>query len=138
MNAKPSTVHIRVDDDIKDQATQALASVGISMSNAVRLFLRRLVVDKDFLLELKQSKSETREAKEDSDQKLTKRKGRLSDVSARQLAFDTFETEAESSKWLRTPHPLLSSQTPLEALKTPSGARRVEEILLSIKYCGVV
>jgi DNA-damage-inducible protein J len=38
VSAKTSTIHIRVDDDIKYQATQALASVGLSMSDAVHLF----------------------------------------------------------------------------------------------------
>jgi addiction module RelB/DinJ family antitoxin len=45
MAAKKSMCHIRVDDDLKVQATQALAAMGLSMSDAVRLFLRRVVVD---------------------------------------------------------------------------------------------
>ena len=38
-------VLIRVDDDIKDQATQALSAMGMSVSDAVRLFLRRVVME---------------------------------------------------------------------------------------------
>ncbi len=48
MSAQTSMLHIRVDDDIKDQATQALSAMGLSMSDAVRLFLRRVVVDQAF------------------------------------------------------------------------------------------
>ena len=44
---------IRVSDDIKEQTIAALATMGLSVSDAVRLFLRRLVVDQAFPLELK-------------------------------------------------------------------------------------
>lgn len=45
MSAQTSMLHIRVDDEIKDQATHALISMGLSRSDAVRLFLRRVIVD---------------------------------------------------------------------------------------------
>jgi addiction module RelB/DinJ family antitoxin len=53
MPAQTSMLHIRVDDDIKEQATAALTTMGLSVSDAVRLFLRRVVVDQAFPLELK-------------------------------------------------------------------------------------
>jgi len=40
MTAQTSMLHIRVDDDIKEQATEALSAMGLTMSEAVRLFLR--------------------------------------------------------------------------------------------------
>ena len=43
MATHTSMLHIRVDDDIKEQATEALTAMGLSMSDAVRLFLRRVV-----------------------------------------------------------------------------------------------
>lgn len=55
-----------------------------------------------------------------------------------QMAADTFEAEAEASQWLRKPHPMLDGETPLEAAKTSYGAQRVKDILLAIKYGGVV
>lgn len=55
-----------------------------------------------------------------------------------QMAADTFETEAESSGWLRKPHPMLDGETPLECAKSSYGAQRVKDILLAIKYGGVV
>jgi len=61
-----SMLHIRVDDDIKVQATQALTSMGMSVSDAVRLFLRRVVLDQSFPLELKVPNAETRAAMEES------------------------------------------------------------------------
>ena len=55
-----------------------------------------------------------------------------------QIAADTFETEAESSGWLRKPHPMLDGETPLECAKSSYGAQRVKDILLAIKYGGVL
>lgn len=66
MAAKNSMLHIRMDDDLKEQATQALAAMGLSMSDAVRLFLRRVVVEQAFPLELKVPNAETRAAMEES------------------------------------------------------------------------
>jgi DNA-damage-inducible protein J len=59
-------LHIRVDDDIKEQATVALAAMGLSMSDAVRLFLRRVVIDQAFPLELKVPNAQTQAAMEES------------------------------------------------------------------------
>jgi DNA-damage-inducible protein J len=66
MAAKTSMLHIRVDDDLKEQATQVLAAMELTVSDAVRLFLRRVVVDQAFPLELKVPNAETRAAIEES------------------------------------------------------------------------
>ena len=55
-----------------------------------------------------------------------------------QMAADTFETEDESAAWLRRPHPMLDGDSPLELAKTSYGAQRVKDMLLAIKYGGVV
>ena len=51
--AHSSMLHIRVDDDTKVQATQALEAMGLSVSDAVRILLKRVVNDQAFPLELK-------------------------------------------------------------------------------------
>ena len=66
MAAQTSMLHIRVDDDIKEQATAALTTMGLSVSDAVRLFLRRVVVDQAFPLELKVPNAKTQAAMEES------------------------------------------------------------------------
>jgi DNA-damage-inducible protein J len=66
MTAQTSMLHIRVDDDIKEQATAALTTMGLSVSDAVRLFLRRVVVDQAFPLELKVPNAETQAAMKES------------------------------------------------------------------------
>lgn len=55
-----------------------------------------------------------------------------------QMAADTFETEDEASAWLRRPHPMLEGDSPLELAKTSFGAQRVKDILIAIRYGGVV
>lgn len=82
MGAQTSMLHIRVDDDIKEQATQALTAMGLSMSDAVRLFLRRVVVDQAFPLELKVPNAETQAAIAESRSMMTKRKARFADAEA--------------------------------------------------------
>jgi DNA-damage-inducible protein J len=66
MPAKTSMLHIQVDEDLKEQATQALAAMGLTVSDAVQLFLRRVVVEQAFPLELKVPNAETRAAMEES------------------------------------------------------------------------
>ncbi len=62
MAMRSSMLHVRVDDETKEQATTALKAMGLSVSDAVRLFLRRVVNDQTFPLELKVPNAETRSA----------------------------------------------------------------------------
>ena len=81
-------LHVRVDDETKLQATQALASMGLSMSDAVRLFLRRVVVEQAFPLELKVPNVETRAAMKESRAMMASRRPRFASASA---LFDDLE-----------------------------------------------
>ncbi|MCD8119099.1 MAG: type II toxin-antitoxin system RelB/DinJ family antitoxin [Lachnospiraceae bacterium] len=51
--AKTSNVFTRVEPDIKEQAEQVLAELGISMSNAVNMFLRQVVLQRGIPFEMK-------------------------------------------------------------------------------------
>jgi DNA-damage-inducible protein J len=82
MAAQTSMLHIRVDDDVKEQAVEALTSMGLSVSDAVRLFLRRVVVEQAFPLELKVPNAETRAAMEESRRMMAKRKARFASAEA--------------------------------------------------------
>ncbi len=77
MPTHTSMLHIRVDDDIKEQATQALTVMGLSVSDAVRLFLRRVIVEQAFPLELKVPNAETLAAMEESRAMMSKRRARF-------------------------------------------------------------
>lgn len=86
MTPHTSMLHIRVDDDTKEQATQALTAMGLSMSDAVRLFLRRVVIDQAFPLELKVPNAETRAAMEESRAMMAARRARF--ATANELFAD--------------------------------------------------
>ena len=60
--AQSSMLHVRVDDEIKAQAGEALAAMGLSLSDAVRILLKRVVNDQAFPLELKVPNAKTRAA----------------------------------------------------------------------------
>jgi DNA-damage-inducible protein J len=93
MTAQTSMLHVRVDEDIKEQATLALTAMGLSVSDAVRLFLRRVVIDQAFPLELKVPNAETREAMQESRAMMAKHRTRF--ASADELFADL---EKNSSK----------------------------------------
>ena len=61
-----TTLHVRVENEIKAQASEALASMGLSVSDAVRILLKRVVKDQAFPLELKLPNAQTRAAMEEA------------------------------------------------------------------------
>lgn len=61
-----SMIHVRIDDDVKSQASDALAAMGLSVSDAVRIFLKRVVNDQAFPLELKVPNAATRAAMQEA------------------------------------------------------------------------
>ncbi|WP_293932131.1 type II toxin-antitoxin system RelB/DinJ family antitoxin [Iodobacter sp.] len=93
MTAHTSMLHVRIDDATKAQATQTLAALGLSMSDAVRLFLHRVVVDQAFPLELKVPNAETQAAMNESRAMMAARRSRF--ATAEELFNDL---EKNSSK----------------------------------------
>ena len=57
--ATTTMVHVRVDEQVKAQATETLAAMGLSVSDAVRVFLMRVVADKQMPFALKVPNAET-------------------------------------------------------------------------------
>lgn len=88
MTTHTSMLHVRVDDETKEQATATLAAMGLSVSDAVRLFLRRVVVEQAFPLELKVPNMDTRAAMEDSRAMMATRRARFTSAEA---LFDDIE-----------------------------------------------
>lgn len=66
--ATTTMVHVRVDEQIKAQATETLAAMGLSVSDAVRVFLMRVVADKQMPFALKVPNTETRAAMVEADE----------------------------------------------------------------------
>ncbi|KYC29285.1 DNA-damage-inducible protein J [Sterolibacterium denitrificans] len=58
-------VRARIDSETKDKATAALQAMGLSVSDALRILLRRVAADQAFPLELKVPNAETRAAIEE-------------------------------------------------------------------------
>ena len=82
MASSSSMLHVRLDDDLKAQATEALAAIGLSTSDAVRLLFHRIVADQAFPLELKVPNAETRAAMEESRAIMAERRARFSDAQS--------------------------------------------------------
>ena len=66
--ATTTMVHVRVDEQIKAQATETLAAMGLSVSDAVRVFLMRVVADQQMPFALKVPNGETRAAMAEADE----------------------------------------------------------------------
>ena len=75
-----SMLHIRIDSDIKAQATLALESMGLTVSDAVRLLLKRIINDQAFPLELKVPNAATRTAMVEAEEIIAHNSARFVDT----------------------------------------------------------
>lgn len=75
MTASTTMIHVRVNEQIKVQATETLVSMGLSVSDPVRVFLTRAVADQQLPFTLKAPNSETRSAMSKADEILSNRNG---------------------------------------------------------------
>jgi DNA-damage-inducible protein J len=75
--AATTMVHIRLDENIKAQATETLAAMGLSVSDAVRVFLMRVVAEKQLPFALKVPNAETRAAMQEADATVRTRRARF-------------------------------------------------------------
>ena len=66
MPAATSMLHVRIDDELKRDATAALSAIGLSASDAVRMLFKRIVAEQAFPLELKVPNAATRAAMEEA------------------------------------------------------------------------
>ena len=77
-----SMLHVRLDDDLKAQATEALSAMGLTTTEAVRLLFHRIVAEQAFPIELKVPNAETRAAMEEARRTLAAGKLRYRDADA--------------------------------------------------------
>lgn len=80
--AHSTMLHVRVDDRLKTQASEALAAMGLSVSDAVRILLKRVVDDQAFPLELKVPNAQTRAAIEEARAMMKARASRFESADA--------------------------------------------------------
>lgn len=90
MPSDSTMLHVRIDGRLKEQATAALAAMGLSASDAVRLLFHRIVADQAFPLELKVPNAETRAAMEEADEIV--RSGRFRFANADELFTELEKT----------------------------------------------
>ena len=91
--AATSMVHVRVDEQLKAQAAETLAAMGLSISDAVRVLLMRVVAEKQMPFALKVPNAETRVAMTEADEIARTNRARFS--TAAELIDDL---EKNSSK----------------------------------------
>lgn len=88
--AHTTMLHVRVDEDIKNQASEALSAMGLTVSDAVRILLKRVVSDQAFPLELKVPNADTRNAMEEARALMQARAARFDSTDA---LFDDLEKD---------------------------------------------
>jgi DNA-damage-inducible protein J len=71
--ATDSVVRARIDTTTKDRATEALAAMGLSVSDAIRLLLVRVAADRAFPFAVKVPNATTRKAMAELEQGKGKR-----------------------------------------------------------------
>ncbi len=64
--ATTTMIHVRVEEQVKKQATDALEAMGLSVSDAVRVFLTRVAAEKQIPFALRVPNAETRAAMEEA------------------------------------------------------------------------
>jgi DNA-damage-inducible protein J len=65
--AGTTMIHVRVEEDLKMRATEALSKMGLTVSDAVRVLLARVATDQAFPFPIKVPNAETRKAMESRD-----------------------------------------------------------------------
>ncbi|MFO1422437.1 MAG: type II toxin-antitoxin system RelB/DinJ family antitoxin [Candidatus Competibacteraceae bacterium] len=88
--ATTTMVHVRVDETLKAQAADTLAAMGLSLSEAVRVFLTRVVAEQRLPFELKAPNAETRAAMAEAERIVSARRARFDSAEA---LFDAIDQE---------------------------------------------
>ncbi len=80
MSATNTTmIHVRIDKNIKEQAAETLDSMGLSVSDAIRVFLTRIVADQELPFAIKAPNTKTRKAMSEANEIIQSRRARFSD-----------------------------------------------------------
>lgn len=86
--AATAMIHVRVDEEVKTQAAETLALMGLSVSDAVRVFLKRVVADKAMPFDVRVPNAETRAAMMEADEIVRERNARFATAEG---LFDDLE-----------------------------------------------
>ena len=86
---KVAEIRSRIEPDLKENATRILASCGLNVSDAVRLFLRQVVAQNGLPFEIKAPNAVTRAAMEEADSDNLPRFGSVQEL------FDDLEKDGK-------------------------------------------
>ncbi len=82
-------IRSRIEPDLKENATRVLASCGLNVSDAVRLFLRQVVAQKGLPFEVNVPNAVTRAAMEEAES------GKLPHFGSVEALFDDLEKDGK-------------------------------------------
>ena len=80
MTSQTSMLHIRIDDDTKVQAQQTLKAMGMSVSDAVRIFLTRVIAEQAIPFDVRVPNTTTLAAISEADALIQAKKARFETV----------------------------------------------------------
>lgn len=74
--ASSTMIHVRIDEQIKKKAAETLEAMGLSLSDAVRVFLVRVVAEKQMPFSLKVPNAETLSSMAEADEIIVAKRAR--------------------------------------------------------------
>lgn len=82
MAANTTMLHVRVDEKLKTQAAETLSSMGLTISDAIRVFLTKVVADQELPFALKAPNDASRAAIAEADEIVKARHARFATADA--------------------------------------------------------
>jgi len=80
--ATTTMIHVRVDEEVKAKAAATLNAMGLSVSDAVRVFLMRVVADQELPFAIKAPNTASRAAMAETDTLIQSRQARFATSDA--------------------------------------------------------
>jgi len=74
--ASSTMIHVRIDQQLKEKAAETLDAMGLSLSDAVRVFLVRVVAEKQMPFSLKVPNAETLSSMAEADEIIASKRAR--------------------------------------------------------------
>ena len=93
--ATTTMVHVRLDEQIKTQAAETLAAMGLTVSDAIRVFMTLVVAEKQLPFALKVPNTDTRAAMVEVDEIIRKRQARFGTSTE---LFDDLKKNSKSQR----------------------------------------
>lgn len=80
--ATTTMIHVRVDEDVKAKAAETLGAMGLSVSDAIRVFLMRVIADQELPFVIKAPNAASQAAMVEADSIIKNRRARFATSDA--------------------------------------------------------